>query len=46
VALCALRIGVQMIDDDYANTPPAHALGQRGLTKHVVGSTPRWPEPR
>jgi mxaJ protein len=36
-ALRALRIGVQMVGDDYANTPPAHALGKRGLAKHVVG---------
>jgi mxaJ protein len=32
-----LRIGVQMIGDDYANTPPAHALGKRGLAQNVVG---------
>ena len=32
-----LRIGVQMIGDDFANTPPAHALARRGLTDNVVG---------
>lgn len=26
-----LRIGVQIIGDDYANTPPVHALGRRGI---------------
>jgi mxaJ protein len=36
-ALWHLRIGVQMIGDDYANTPPAHALGRRGLSANVVG---------
>jgi mxaJ protein len=36
-ALRALRIGVQVIGDDYANTPPAHALGVRGLGGNVVG---------
>jgi mxaJ protein len=34
-----LRIGVQIIGDDYANTPPAHALGRRGLAQNVVGYT-------
>ena len=32
-----LRIGVQMIGDDFANTPPAHALASRGMTSNVVG---------
>jgi quinoprotein dehydrogenase-associated probable ABC transporter substrate-binding protein len=36
-ALRSLRIGVQMVGDDYANTPPADALAQRGLARHVVG---------
>jgi mxaJ protein len=36
-ALKALRIGVQVVGDDYANTPPAHALGKRGLGANVVG---------
>ena len=26
-----LRIGVQIIGDDYANTPPVHALARRGI---------------
>ena len=32
-----LRIGVQMIGDDFSNTPPAHALASRGITRNVVG---------
>jgi mxaJ protein len=36
-ALRALRIGVQMIGDDFANSPPAHALSARGLVRNVVG---------
>lgn len=32
-----LRIGVQMIGDDFANSPPAHALTARGLVANVVG---------
>jgi mxaJ protein len=32
-----LRIGVQMIGDDYANTPPAHALARRGIVGNVAG---------
>ena len=32
-----LRVGVQMIGDDFANTPPAHALATRGLAHNVVG---------
>ena len=35
--LRALRIGVQMIGDDFANTPPAHALSRRGLIDNVRG---------
>ena len=34
-----LRIGVQMIGDDGMNTPPAHALGNRGIIDNVVGYT-------
>jgi mxaJ protein len=34
-----LRIGVQIIGDDYSNTPPAHALARRGITKNVRGYT-------
>ena len=32
-----LRIGVQLIGDDGANSPPAHALSRRGIVKNVVG---------
>jgi len=32
-----LKIGVQMIGDDYASSPPAHALASRGMTGNVVG---------
>jgi quinoprotein dehydrogenase-associated probable ABC transporter substrate-binding protein len=32
-----LRVGVQVIGDDYANTPPAHALGRRGLSANAKG---------
>jgi mxaJ protein len=35
--LRTLRIGVQMIGDDFANTPPAHALSARGLIRNIVG---------
>jgi mxaJ protein len=34
-----LRIGVQLVGDDYVNTPPAHALGRRGIVENVVGYT-------
>ena len=37
--LPTLSIGVQMIGDDFANTPPAHALARRGMTSNVVGYT-------
>ena len=32
-----LRIGVHYIGDDYANAPPAHALGNRGIISNVSG---------
>jgi mxaJ protein len=32
-----LRIGVQMIGDDGNNSPPAHALANRGIIGNVVG---------
>ncbi|MDQ4088604.1 MAG: substrate-binding domain-containing protein [Pseudomonadota bacterium] len=32
-----LRIGVQMIGDDFSNTPPAHALARRGIVSNVRG---------
>lgn len=38
-ALRELRIGVQVIGDDYANSPPAHALGNRGIINNVAGFT-------
>jgi mxaJ protein len=34
-----LRIGVQLAGDDYANTPPAHALARRGVAGNLVGYT-------
>jgi quinoprotein dehydrogenase-associated probable ABC transporter substrate-binding protein len=34
-----LKIGVQMIGDDFANTPPAHALAARGIVDNVEGYT-------
>lgn len=34
-----LRIGVQLIGDDGANTPPAHALARRGITRNITGYT-------
>ncbi len=37
--LKSLKIGVQLIGDDGANTPPAHMLGARGLIGNVVGFT-------
>jgi mxaJ protein len=36
-ALKQLRIGVQMVGDDGANTPPAHALARRGMIDNVRG---------
>jgi mxaJ protein len=36
-ALRSLRIGVQMIGDDGANSPPAHALARRGMIDNVRG---------
>jgi mxaJ protein len=32
-----LRIGVQLVGDDFSNTPPAHALARRGLIGNVRG---------
>jgi|SRR6185503_16820489 len=37
--LAHLRIGVQLIGDDFSNTPPAHALARRGMTRNLVGYT-------
>ncbi len=35
--LRTMRIGVQMIGDDFSNTPPAHALSRRGIVGNVRG---------
>jgi mxaJ protein len=32
-----LKIGVQLIGNDYASSPPAHALSNRGIVGNVVG---------
>jgi len=34
-ALHNLRIGVQMIGDDFANSPPAHALTKRNIIQNI-----------
>ena len=34
-----LRVGVQLIGDDYANAPPAEALLRRGAKRNLVGFT-------
>ena len=36
-ALRKLRVGVHLAGDDYANTPPAHALAQRNIVSNVSG---------
>ena len=36
-ALERLTVGVQLVGDDYANTPPAHALARRGIVQNVRG---------
>lgn len=36
-ALKELRIGVQLVGDDGANTPPVHNLGRRGVVANVRG---------
>jgi mxaJ protein len=36
-ALKKLSIGVQMVGDDFTNTPPAHALSKRGIIRNVHG---------
>jgi len=38
-ALRHLRIGVQLVGDDGVNTPPVHALSNRGLGRNLVGFT-------
>jgi mxaJ protein len=37
--LRTLRVGVQLIGDDFANTPPTTALTRRGIVKNVRGYT-------
>lgn len=34
-----IKVGVHLIGDDYANPPPAHALGNRQIINNVVGYT-------
>jgi mxaJ protein len=36
-ALRRLRVGVQIIGNDYTNAPPAHALAARGIVDNVRG---------
>jgi mxaJ protein len=36
-ALRKLKIGVQMVGDDGANSPPAHALANRGIIDNIAG---------
>jgi mxaJ protein len=38
-SLRKLKIGVQLIGSDGVNTPPAHALANRGIIDNVVGYT-------
>ena len=38
-SLRKLKVGVQMIGNDGVNTPPAHALANRGIIDNVVGYT-------
>lgn len=37
--LLKLKVGVQIIGDDYNNSPPAEALTKRGAIRNVVGYT-------
>ena len=32
-----VRVGVQIVGDDYTNTPPVHALAHRGIVRNVSG---------
>jgi mxaJ protein len=32
-----VKVGVQMVGDDFTNTPPAHALSRRGIIDNVRG---------
>jgi len=36
-ALKQLKIGVQLVGDDYQNTPPVHALSRRGIVGNLEG---------
>lgn len=36
-ALRSMKIGVQLIGDDFANSPPSHALSRRGIIDNVRG---------
>jgi mxaJ protein len=38
-ALRGLKIGVQLVGDDGANTPPVHALNSRGMIDNIKGYT-------
>ena len=38
--LAQLRVGVPLVGNDMAATPPGHALAQRGLTDNVIGYAP------
>ena len=38
-ALRTARVGVQIVGDDFSNTPPAHALTARGIVSNVRGFT-------
>jgi quinoprotein dehydrogenase-associated probable ABC transporter substrate-binding protein len=40
-ALRTLKIGLHAVGNDGANTPPAHALAQRGIVNNIVGF-PMW----
>lgn len=35
--LASLKVGVQLVGDDAAQSPPAHALARRGIVKNLVG---------
>ena len=39
-ALRALRVGVPLVGNDMAATPPGHALARRGVTDNVIGFAP------
>jgi quinoprotein dehydrogenase-associated probable ABC transporter substrate-binding protein len=40
------RIGVQLIGNDLATTPPGHALAARGITDNVIGYVPYGDRPQ